>query len=71
MILEKEKIASHIKTLSKNYFQINVNFVVEHDDDNERHDVLDRAGDQSVPDPVLDPERGAVCPVLKQNEGKG
>ena len=56
MILEKSNIIHRIEASSKNYFQINVYFVVEDDDDGERHDVLDRAGEQSVPDPMLDPE---------------
>lgn len=37
----------------KYYLKINVYFIVEDNDDSKRPDILDSAGEQRVPDPVL------------------
>ena len=42
-----------IRLFNYNYLKINNNFVVEDNDNCKRHEVLDSAGEQRVPDSVL------------------
>ena len=49
------------------HLEVNIYFIVEDDNHGQRQDVLDSAGEQSVPDPVMGVERVSVVPILRKN----
>ena len=52
---------------SISHLQIYIDLVVQDNNNCQRHDVLDHAGEQSVPDPVLCVEGISIVPILQIN----
>ena len=47
--------------------EVNIYFIVEDENHDQRQDVLDSAGEQSVPDSVMGAERVSIVPILRKN----
>ena len=49
------------------HLQVNIDLVVQDNDNCQRHNVLDHAGEQSVPDSVLRVKGISIVPILRKN----
>ena len=66
MLLKIININSDYPSISS-HLQVYIDLVVQDNNNRQRHDVLDHAGEQSVPDPVLCMKGISIVPILQIN----
>ena len=66
MLLKIININSDYPSISS-HLQVCIDLVVQDNNNRQRHDVLDHAGEQSVPDPVLCMKGISIVPILQIN----
>ena len=65
MLLKVINTGSDYPSIS--HLQVNIDLVVQDNDNCQRHNVLDHAGEQSVPDSVLCVKGISIVPILRKN----